>query len=738
MQGFQYGKELCVLPRSVYVGEFCANLSKQVGSRPKLGIGMLDGSATLAGYSVNFIIGEDTVEFTPHAYVNEPLLKTTVDAGTFKTDPSKLILFLSHRGKHSLKRYVVNNAFLPALLPNEHPFPITLIFARCPNANCNDHSAPCITNAALYEQELIHAIGEICDAAMKNNIDILVISDQSLEYHADKFYAGILSKLDAIITAALNYALNKNMVIFHSIKQIYYSSAPNKLPTAQSFTINFPKDMLSQALAVTSPTTTPPVATPHVPPVIVPTTTPPVTAPTTTPPVATPYVPPVTAPTTTPPVAAPTPTVLPVTAPTTPPATFAFPANMQFDPKEFDGMLQTYIKNLPKAEHHIHLEGMINEALYQKFTGKSPPKYPNLFDLFNEYQRELCTNFSKNIEILLKHAIEDRYNQNILYTMFQYGAFRIHENTHPPMSVVQQFEHIVSICDKILGDKKYKDIHIEFIIEFPRTATQHSPYYKNGEFTKEVLAVLTDAKLNRYVRGIGIAGRDESYKFSLYRSVFDQISKVGIIIPHAGEQGSSSSTCANLDDTVNHITQISLPRHIGHGIRVRECSPEIQEKTKRGVILDVCITSNQQFIQTYDIDRKIYPEQWKKEHPIKSLIQEGYTVTLSTDDPGLLKQKTGDKYIDLNYEYEQLAALYPTQTEKLNIVSHVCENGINTINTWHLNPAIQEELAAYKRHLVARFIGTKNTQMAPFVNPDMMKKAKLLFEAARKSREAKS
>jgi len=66
------------------------------------------------------------------------------------------------------------------------------------------------------------------------------------------------------------------------------------------------------------------------------------------------------------------------------------------------------------------------------------------------------------------------------------------------------------------------------------------------------------------------------------------------------------------------------------------------------------------------------------DHPITKLIENNYIVTLSTDDPAILLDSSGNN-IDLNHEYQLLANLYNQPFEKLYHITKIASNGFKNI-----------------------------------------------------------
>lgn len=135
----------------------------------------------------------------------------------------------------------------------------------------------------------------------------------------------------------------------------------------------------------------------------------------------------------------------------------------------------------------------------------------------------------------------------------------------------------------------------------------------------------------RGVVGLGLGGL-ESRPMDAYRRSFDIARDGGLgIVPHAGEAAGP--------DSVREILGVG-PDRIRHGIRAVEDAGVLAEIVDRGIVLDVCPTSNLRTGVVASLG----------EHPLPKLREAGVACTISTDDPAMFAT-------DLGREYEVAARL---------------------------------------------------------------------------------
>jgi aminodeoxyfutalosine deaminase len=137
---------------------------------------------------------------------------------------------------------------------------------------------------------------------------------------------------------------------------------------------------------------------------------------------------------------------------------------------------------------------------------------------------------------------------------------------------------------------------------------------------------------DRGVVGVGLGGRDDLSP-EPYVTTFARARAEGLaVLPHAGEFADAEFLRRDL--TLLH------PTRIRHGIRGIDDRGLLAEIVDRGIVLDVCPTSN---VCLGTVDSL-------KSHPLPRLVSAGARCSVSTDDPALFGT-------DLSREYEIATSL---------------------------------------------------------------------------------
>jgi aminodeoxyfutalosine deaminase len=138
---------------------------------------------------------------------------------------------------------------------------------------------------------------------------------------------------------------------------------------------------------------------------------------------------------------------------------------------------------------------------------------------------------------------------------------------------------------------------------------------------------------DRGVVGLGIGGAEGTCPPEKYAKAFAIARDGGIgSVPHAGEGAGPDSVRAALDS-------LGADR-IRHGIRAVEDPSLVSELADRGIVLDVCPTSN--------LRTKVVAN--LADHPLPSLLRAGAGCSVSTDDPAMFGT-------DLSQEYSLLPGM---------------------------------------------------------------------------------
>jgi adenosine deaminase len=145
----------------------------------------------------------------------------------------------------------------------------------------------------------------------------------------------------------------------------------------------------------------------------------------------------------------------------------------------------------------------------------------------------------------------------------------------------------------------------------------------------EIIAAKAISWQTRGVVAVDIAGPVvESFRFADYRDIFAELRRVGLgITVHAGETGGP--------EEVREAIEALEPARIGHGIRSALDPTVMGMLRERGVVLEICPSSNLNTGVVHDID--------EIRHHLRRLVEHEVRFTVSTDGPEMLRSYLRDE-----------------------------------------------------------------------------------------------
>ena len=321
--------------------------------------------------------------------------------------------------------------------------------------------------------------------------------------------------------------------------------------------------------------------------------------------------------------------------------------------------IRNFIKQMPKAELHVHLEGSIQPETLLELAQRNkkidalPAKnikgirkwftftdFPHFLEVYLTIQDMICT--AKDLETITYRFGEDMARQNILYR----------EATFTPYIHTHEQDKGLTIDDILEGlqagrqrAKKDLDVEIRWIFDISRQSSFiHSNGIYNPEPAERTLEYAIKGKEYGVV-GLGLGGYEVGTPATAFEHAFKEARLNGLLcVPHAGETEGP-------DNIWGSIRALDADR-IGHGVRAIE-DPQLLEYLKEQQIpLEVNLSSN--------ICLHVFPD--LQAHPFKKLDELGLMLTLASDDPPLFNT-------DLNQEYQILADVYGYQAADLLLIA---------------------------------------------------------------------
>ncbi len=302
-----------------------------------------------------------------------------------------------------------------------------------------------------------------------------------------------------------------------------------------------------------------------------------------------------------------------------------------------------FIKKIPKAELHLHIEGSLEPELMFGLAKKNKIKIPfeSVDEIRNAYNFHNLQSFldiyyqgSKVLiseqdffDLTWAYLLKSKEN-NILHTEIFFDP-----QTHTNRGI--KFDLVINgIHRAILKAEKELGISSKIIMCFLRHLGEQSAF-----------KILDQAlKHKDKIVGVGLDSSEIGYPPSKFERVFNKaIEENFLTVAHAGEEGPPKYIWEALD--------LLKVKRIDHGIRCLEDEKLVQKLRFDQIPLTVCPLSNVKLC----IFKKL------KDHNLKKLLDNELMVSVNSDDPayfgGYLNTNLIECYMALNLTKENIKRL---------------------------------------------------------------------------------
>lgn len=289
-----------------------------------------------------------------------------------------------------------------------------------------------------------------------------------------------------------------------------------------------------------------------------------------------------------------------------------------------------YIKAIPKAELHVHLEGAVQpellltlakrhnielpasdvEGVRKWYTFRDFPHFVEIYVKISQ-----CMQTPEDIETVARAFIDGQAAQNIRYTEATYTAY-----THYWQKGIPFDEQLDALTRAREWGRKERGTLVNWIIDIPRNlADTPEASMQTAEWAV--------SGMGSGVVALGLGGQEDGYPPEKFIEAFAYARQHGLAsIPHAGEHVGPESIWGAIES-------LGAER-IGHGVRAVE-DPELLAFLRESQLpIEVSPTSNVCLgvVPTFEA------------HMLPQLLDAGVYVTLNSDDPPMFNTTLTDEF----------------------------------------------------------------------------------------------
>ncbi len=326
--------------------------------------------------------------------------------------------------------------------------------------------------------------------------------------------------------------------------------------------------------------------------------------------------------------------------------------------------IKSFIRDLPKVELHLHLEGAIPLQtllqLIEKYKGKN---YITLAALerkfeYKDFSHFIDTWYWKNsficeyedYEFIAEQVAKQLAAQNIRYAEVFFSPTDFRKAEALPQEI--------AIAIRKGLDKHSDKINIQLIADLVRDEENKLPQ----------LEQITEVR-DQGIIGIGLGGKEKEFPPNLFTEVFKKAKKIGFHTTcHAGE-------AAGPDYIWQALQNFNVER-IGHGTSAIKDEKLIDYLIENQIPVEMCPISN---IRTASVNSLA-------NHPIYDFYKKGMLVSVNTDDPEMFNTTMDNEYLSLldTFDFEIADII---KLEQNSIESAWCSDALKT--------KLSEELTSY-------------------------------------------
>jgi len=292
------------------------------------------------------------------------------------------------------------------------------------------------------------------------------------------------------------------------------------------------------------------------------------------------------------------------------------------------------IRKLPKVELHLHHEGAAPPSFIRQLAFEKKIDLSNIFNAEGDYNfssfNEFLETYEAACQVLKEPEDFHRLTLSILEKSAENGVIYTEVFISPDFcgggDLTAWREYLAAIEDAAKIARKDLGIEMRGVV----TCIRH-----NGPAVAKKAAICAAETASNFVVGFGMGGDELVGSQADFKYSFNVAQEAGLgLTTHAGEWGGAES--------VRQAIQDLCVTRLGHGVQIINDPDLVTEAIEKKITLEVCPGSN--------VSLGIFES--LSMHPVNTLLKNGLSVTVSTDDPPFFNTTMTTEYNNLKNVFD--------------------------------------------------------------------------------------
>jgi aminodeoxyfutalosine deaminase len=293
--------------------------------------------------------------------------------------------------------------------------------------------------------------------------------------------------------------------------------------------------------------------------------------------------------------------------------------------------IQDFIRRLPKAELHLHLEGTITPATFLELSARHDEIPLTAHDVETLYRFDDFTGFMEGYKAVTRRLVTPEDYELTAWNMMQQLAAQgvVHAEVYISVGVIYMWRNFDPNCFEPIfialeSARKRAAEELDLTVYWIFDAVRHFSVDEAAFVFRKAAEM---RRIFPSVIGISLGGDERRTGSSPFRKMYEQAKFEGLrLTNHAGETTGP--------EAIWEALSIGSER-IGHALSAIQDPKLIQELKARSTVLELNPTSN--------VRTGVCPS--FAAHPLRSYFNAGLLVTLNSDDPAFFGSDLANEFL---------------------------------------------------------------------------------------------